>query len=209
MMMERLTFAEVQTLLERSQIPFKLTEEAYVLIQSYFDRRYIWNQRHSIVGPQALAKPWVIDFLDAAALMVVLKDGMTLYDVGAGSGIPGMLIGLMSPKTTVRLVEPLAKRCAFLKSVIHQTGLENISVDRSRWPVSSSDEKQVVSRAVVSPQAWPDLATSAPEVIRFYCYLAQQRPDRNLTGYALHSEAVYTRNGQGSFLVEAWERKSV
>ena len=209
MTMERLTLAEVQRLLDRSGIPFQLTDAAFALIESYFERRYLWNQRHSIVGPQALANPWVIDFLDAAALMVLLEERMTFYDVGAGSGIPGMLIGFLSPDTTVRLVEPLAKRCAFLKSVIHQAGLQNISVERSRWPLSTSDEKQVVSRAVVSPQAWPELATSAPGVQRFYRYLAQQRPDMNINGYNLHSKVAYTRNGQGSFLIEAWERESV
>ena len=85
-----------------------------------------------------------------AALNQVYRTGSPLYDVGSGSGVPGLIFGILRPEVDVQLVEPLTKRVAFLKTAARKLSLDNIKVHRTRWPIESSEAGQVVSRAVIA-----------------------------------------------------------
>ena len=183
-----------------------LSHAVQVSIDKFLQLRSQWASTHNLSGPKAHHDPWLIDVNDAVALGLVLRKGLPLYDVGSGSGIPGLLLKLMFPDQEIVLVEPLAKRVAFLKTAIHKFKLKGITVIRRRWPIDGVGNCQVVSRAVVSPETWPSLANCGTHVQSIYRYLARSRPDFRESEYVLGQSIDYQRSADEILKIERWDR---
>jgi 16S rRNA G527 N7-methylase RsmG len=193
--------------LSRAGLSAELSQEQATRVARFFLTRAQWSKTHNLSGPQAL-EVLSTDLVDAVAVAAVLDPLLPLSDVGSGSGVPGMLVACLEPSRSVRLVEPLAKRCAFLRTVSHQLGLSEVKVYRDKWPcaaVEALGPTQVVSRAVVSPEAWPQLA-QGPQSAHIIQMLAHLRPEWPLEGYQLASEVSYTVHGGGERLVRRWAK---
>lgn len=62
-----------------------------------------------------------------------IPEGASLLDVGSGAGLPGLVLAIARPDLTVTLVEPLARRTAFLVEAVQQLGLtRTVRVFRGR-----------------------------------------------------------------------------
>lgn len=201
-----MTLDEVNHALSAAGLPSRLEAPALERVTTYFSLRANWSETHNVAGPQSMRTPWQLDLPDAVAVVGVLDPKLPLTDVGTGSGTPGLLIACLQPDTEVLLVEPIAKRTAFLRMCVARLGLKNVRVYRERWPCRIPVETaQVISRAVVSPEDWPQLAVGrnngTDQVIRM---LAAQRPPMTLPDYALQSSVEYSLGTHGERLVERW-----
>ena len=59
--------------------------------------------------------------------------GASVVDVGSGAGLPGIVLALARPDLTITLVEPLARRTAFLSEAVTALGLDaTVTVVRGR-----------------------------------------------------------------------------
>jgi 16S rRNA (guanine527-N7)-methyltransferase len=79
-----------------------------------------WSSRMNLVGPSALAEFWDRHALDSAQLLDHAPDARVWADIGAGAGFPGLVLAILlkdRPGVTIHLIESMAKRCAFLRSV--------------------------------------------------------------------------------------------
>jgi 16S rRNA (guanine527-N7)-methyltransferase len=56
----------------------------------------------------------------------------SLLDVGSGNGSPGLVIALLDPARPVTLLEPRARRWAFLREAARAAGREDVRVLRLR-----------------------------------------------------------------------------
>ena len=92
-----------------------------------------WNVRINLTAardPEQLVDLFVAD----AVLLAVLTGGHGLkrsprwVDVGSGAGAPGLPLALLEPSLSVTLVEPRAKRVAFLRTALGSLGRADISV---------------------------------------------------------------------------------
>jgi 16S rRNA (guanine527-N7)-methyltransferase len=110
----------------------------------------------AIREPGALALGHVVDSL--SALSILRDRGIDRFiDLGSGGGYPGMPIAVALPAARALLLEPVAKKAAFLSAAVNATGLdatveaaavraEALALDRrhrGRWPA-------VTARAVSS-----------------------------------------------------------
>jgi len=76
-------------------------------------------------------------------------------DVGSGVGAPGVALALLDPELEVTLVEPRAKRVAFLRTLLHGIDRLDVTVARSRSETLSDQSCDVaVSRATLPPAEW-------------------------------------------------------
>ncbi|MEE2786643.1 MAG: RsmG family class I SAM-dependent methyltransferase [Myxococcota bacterium] len=186
--------------------PKYLNRESWIRISDYFELRKRWANTHNLAGPKALRDPWQVDLIDAYALRTVLEPGRLLIDVGTGSGTPGVLVACLLPTHPVWLVEPNAKRTAFLRAAITALGLGHVKVNRGRWPMNVSHETyQIVSRAVVNPAAWPTLAAQgSPAPATIHRMLAQHRPTMTLTAYHQTRSIHYHVQSTDDRCIESW-----
>lgn len=196
-----------QEVLDEAGLDYQLSQAQLERVRSFFERRAEWSKTHNLSGPQALAT-LSTDLIDAVAVSRCLAPELALVDVGSGSGVPGLLVACLKPSLVVRVVEPLAKRCAFMKTVAYQLGLSGVQVFRERWPsqaVCELGDAQLISRAVVSPEDWPALAAQ-PCATHILQMLAHKRPEWPLAGFELSVEQAYTVRDGGQRLVRRWRR---
>jgi 16S rRNA (guanine527-N7)-methyltransferase len=85
-----------------------------------------------LIGPRELPRLWERHLLNSAAIASLVPAGARVVDVGSGAGLPGIPLALARPDLTVTLLEPLARRVAFLTECVERLGLERVTVVRGR-----------------------------------------------------------------------------
>ena len=71
-----------------------------------------------LIGPRELPRLWERHLLNSAAIASLVPAGARVVDVGSGAGLPGIPLALVRPDLTVTLLEPLARRVAFLTECV-------------------------------------------------------------------------------------------
>jgi 16S rRNA (guanine527-N7)-methyltransferase len=80
-----------------------------------------WNEKMNLVGPATLEVFWNRHAWDSAQLLKLAPDALVWADLGAGAGLPGLVLAILGkrrPGFHVHLVESMAKRCRFLSEVV-------------------------------------------------------------------------------------------
>ena len=85
-----------------------------------------------LIGPREGPVLWTRHLMNCAALIPFLPEHGTVLDVGSGAGLPGIVLALARPDLSVTLLEPMARRCAFLTEVVNELGLASVRVERGR-----------------------------------------------------------------------------
>jgi 16S rRNA (guanine527-N7)-methyltransferase len=92
-----------------------VSRETLARLATYLDLIGRWQRAINLVGPSTLADPWRRHILDSAQLLRHLPAApATLYDLGSGAGLPGMVLAIMGQKD-VHLVESDRRKAQFLK----------------------------------------------------------------------------------------------
>jgi len=79
------------------------------------------NATMNLVGDSTLASFWLRHFVDSAQLLWIDPEVRTWADLGAGAGLPGIVLAILlkgREGARVHLVESMAKRCRFLAEVV-------------------------------------------------------------------------------------------
>lgn len=85
-----------------------------------------WNEKMNLVGPATLEVFWNRHAWDSAQLLQLAPEARTWADLGAGAGLPGLVLAILGkgrPGFHVHLVESMAKRCRFLSEVVQELQL--------------------------------------------------------------------------------------
>lgn len=79
--------------------------------------------QRGLLGPREAPRLWERHLLNCAVVAELIPLGASVIDVGSGAGLPGIVLSVARPDLTVVLVEPLARRTAFLDEVVEVLGL--------------------------------------------------------------------------------------
>jgi 16S rRNA (guanine527-N7)-methyltransferase len=85
-----------------------------------------------LIGPRETPRIWDRHLLNCAVVADLIPQGATVVDVGSGAGLPGIVLSIARPDLTVILLEPLARRTAFLTEAVADLKLDAVSVVRAR-----------------------------------------------------------------------------
>jgi 16S rRNA (guanine527-N7)-methyltransferase len=85
-----------------------------------------------LIGPRETARLWGRHLMNCAAVAELVPDRSSVIDLGSGAGLPGIVLAMLLPDSPVILLEPLARRAAFLDECVQQLALENAKVRRAR-----------------------------------------------------------------------------
>ena len=85
-----------------------------------------------LLGPREADRLWDRHLLNSAVVASLLRAGETVVDVGSGAGLPGIPLALVRADCVFVLLEPLARRAAFLDEVVADLGLAHVTVVRAR-----------------------------------------------------------------------------
>ncbi len=128
-----------ETLIER-YFPERLTE-----IAAYAQFLATAGIERGLIGPREGERIWERHIFNCLPVTQLIPQGASLFDIGSGAGLPGIVIALARPDLTVTLIEPLERRVAFLSEAVD--GL-NIEVIRGRAQDVKKSADFVTARAV-------------------------------------------------------------
>lgn len=80
-------------------------------------------------APSAVRDPreaWRVHIADSlsGAELEPLRDGATIADIGAGAGLPGLVLAAVLPNSAVDLIESIGRKCEFMRRAAQATGIE-------------------------------------------------------------------------------------
>lgn len=110
---------------------------------------------HGLIGPREVPRLWDRHILNCAAAETAIPEDARVVDIGSGAGLPGLCLALARPDLDMHLVEPMARRTAWLEVAVSELGLDNVTVHRGR-----ADEVDVLGD-VVTARAVSRLSTLA------------------------------------------------
>jgi 16S rRNA (guanine527-N7)-methyltransferase len=134
------TCPELREGLEQLEIPF--SAEQIIKVQIFLEELERWNRRYGLVGRRdakdrqldrrQLIVRHVLDSLAAWATVKALDQRRQVADVGSGAGFPGIPLAVFLPDSRFTLLEPSAKKAAFLRNAAILANLENVEVAEIR-----------------------------------------------------------------------------
>ena len=98
-----------------------------------------------LIGPREGERMWERHIFNCLPVTQLLPQGASLFDLGSGAGLPGIVIALARPDLKVTLIEPLERRVEFLKEATEGLGIEVI---RGRAQDVKKSADYVTARAV-------------------------------------------------------------
>jgi len=105
-----------------------------------------------LIGPREVPRLWDRHLVNCGLLAPLLPDGASVADLGSGAGLPGMVLALARPDLRVTLIEPMARRVAFLDEAVEILGLDRVTVERGRAEDWSGPERfDVVTARALAP----------------------------------------------------------
>ena len=98
-----------------------------------------------LIGPREGERIWERHIFNCLPITQLLPQGASLFDIGSGAGLPGIVIALARPDLKVTLIEPLQRRVDFLEEATAGTG---ITVIRGQAQSVKKSADYVTARAV-------------------------------------------------------------
>lgn len=118
------------------------------LAQIYHDALLHEGIEWGLIGPKEGPRLWERHIANSLPVVSLIPEGASILDIGSGAGLPGIPIALARPDCQVTLLEPLARRTAFLELAASRLDLTNLSIVRSKAQSHKGSYAIVTARAV-------------------------------------------------------------
>ncbi len=100
-------------------------------LAAYLDTLAAWSPRVNLTGARTPAERVRLLVADVVAAAELPEAGR-LIDVGSGNGSPGLVLALLRDDLEITLLEPRARRWAFLREAARAAGRSGVEVQRRR-----------------------------------------------------------------------------
>ena len=105
--------------------------ERLPLAERYAEHLATTGVEWGLVGPREASRVWERHILNCAVVADLIPPAARVLDIGSGAGLPGIPLALARPDLRVVLVEPLARRVEWLRTVLADLELP-VEVERGR-----------------------------------------------------------------------------
>jgi 16S rRNA (guanine527-N7)-methyltransferase len=125
-----------------------LTEKQTQQLLDYRALIQKWNKTYNLSAIRDPLESVKKHLIDSLSILPFINKGQ-LLDVGAGAGLPGIVIAIMRDDVSVTVLDSVGKKCRFMQVVKTELGLNNLSVVNSRVEsyIPESLFSQITSRA--------------------------------------------------------------
>jgi len=120
----------------------------------FFRLLLTWNARINLTGARSWAELLEEHLPDALVLERAVGRGVSLVDVGSGGGLPALPFAVLRPDVALTLVEPRAKRVAFLRTDVREVGVSAAVLASRAEELAAGGFDAAASRATFAPEEW-------------------------------------------------------
>ena len=178
---------------------YALDEAARAPLVRWLDLLAEWNKRIDLTAARTEAELTDLMLADAQTLASHIGPRLRVVDVGTGAGAPGLALALMRPDLQLTLVEPLAKRTSFLRTVVGTLGRSDVTILRERGDAVAARMPNAfdvaISRATLSPAEWIPLALRLAPVA--WALVAREEPPA-VPGTRIDADLAYAWPATGA-----------
>ncbi|MBY8246510.1 16S rRNA (guanine(527)-N(7))-methyltransferase RsmG [Vibrio fluvialis] len=134
-----------------AQTDLEVSEHQREQLVGYVELLNKWNKAYNLTSVRDPMEMMVKHILDSIVVSPLLV-GECFIDVGTGPGLPGIPLAIMNPEKSFVLLDSLGKRIRFIKQVLHELKIANVTPVQSRVEDYDGEEgfDGVLSRAFAS-----------------------------------------------------------
>lgn len=108
-----------------------VSRETFSRLEQYVALLLDESERQNLIARSTMGDVWNRHILDSAQLIRFASPGSTWADIGAGGGLPGIVIAILTD-CPVLLIEPRRLRAEFLSRCIDRLGLTDVLVRQAK-----------------------------------------------------------------------------
>lgn len=143
---------EVQLRQGSADLGLTLGDQQIAQLLSYHALIQKWNKVYNLTAVRDPAEMLTHHLLDSLAIVAPLLRqtagaATNLLDVGAGAGLPGVVVAICCPQVSVTCVDAVAKKMAFVQQVATELKLPNLRALHSRVESLTQGFDVITSRA--------------------------------------------------------------
>lgn len=110
-----------------------------------------WNATINLVAPNTIEHLEQRHFQDCNQLNGLAPRSSRWADLGAGGGLPGLVLAIHRPADPMILVEADRRKAAFLRTVAREIDLPNVTVQVGRIEALPALQAQIISARALAP----------------------------------------------------------
>ncbi len=119
------------------RLGINLNNEQIRKFSRYLELLVQWNQKINLTSLKTTQEIIIKHFLDSISCIKVINkyvntEGISVIDVGAGAGFPGMPIKIICPSIRLSLLEARKKKTIFLKKVTEEINFQKVKILNGR-----------------------------------------------------------------------------
>jgi 16S rRNA (guanine527-N7)-methyltransferase len=111
-----------------TDLKLEMTEEQQARLLDYLALLNKWNSVYNLTAVRDPMEMMTLHVLDSLAALPAFDGVQNVLDVGAGGGLPGMVLAISRPDMKVSMIDTVHKKTAFLTQVKAELGLGNVTV---------------------------------------------------------------------------------
>lgn len=137
-----------------NELGLALSEAQQGQLMDYLALMAKWNSVYNLTSLRDPMQMVTHHLLDSLAAVPAFDSAKNVLDVGAGGGLPGIVLAIARPDMKVSMVDTVHKKTAFLTQVKAELGLANVTVYTARV-----EQLQVSDKFdVITSRAFADLS---------------------------------------------------
>jgi 16S rRNA (guanine527-N7)-methyltransferase len=136
------------------ELKLDLNEKQHEQLLDYLALLFKWNSVYNLTSVRDPMQMVTHHLLDSLAAVPAFDQAVSVLDVGAGGGLPGIVLAIARPTMKVALIDTVHKKTAFLTQVKAELRLGNVTVHTARV-----EQLQVPHKFdVITSRAFADLS---------------------------------------------------
>lgn len=133
-------------------------------MQTYVGQLHKWNRTYNLTAIRQPGQMLVQHVFDSLSILpsldkILYKKTVSVMDIGAGAGLPGLILAIMRPSWQVTCVDAVEKKIAFIRQMAGVLALPNLHATHGRVEsLESGNADLVISRAFAALADFAGLA---------------------------------------------------
>ena len=111
-----------------AELALDLSPTQHTQLLDYLALLFKWNSVYNLTSVRDPMQMVTHHLLDSLAAVSAFAGAKRVLDVGAGGGLPGIVLAIARPDMQVALIDTVHKKTAFLTQVKAELGLTNVTV---------------------------------------------------------------------------------